>query len=150
MFPVTIDAALNLIWLAIGVLSILLLVSLERRRHRTSTRRARCRRLLAVLTMTVALFPAVSSSDDIFSFSWINNHLSQHGGFGTPLPEDSKEKERAGIYLFRLLETLNHFQLSSPYSLSLTLCCLAVVLVSTRESLTRTADLRCGRAPPLV
>jgi len=146
----TIDTALNFAWLGIGVLSVLFVAILEHRRYQASTRYARRRRLFAVLVMTVALFPAVSSSDDLFSFSWLNSHLGKHSSFGSTLPEDSKEKEKAGTQLFRMLETLNHYQVSNPYTPSLTLWCLGLVLLFGRHVFTRTVLCRCGRAPPLA
>jgi hypothetical protein len=148
MFPIAADTALNLLWLAIGVLAVFFLSRVERRYHPGSTTRARRQRLFAILILTLALFPSVSSSDDLFSFSLINTHLGKHGGFGGTLPEDSKEK--AGIQLFRLLETLNHYQIAQVFTVSLALCCLALVLTLWREPATRSVLCRPGRAPPLA
>ena len=148
MLPLTLDTALNLLWLGVGVISLILLGFLERRHFLNSTAGARFRRFTAVLVVTVALFPSVSSSDDLFSFSLINSHLGKHGGFGNTIPEDSKEK--AGLQLFRLLETLNHFQISHVYAPSMILCCVALVLALRREIFTRTVLCRSGRAPPFA
>lgn len=147
MFPIALDTALNLLWLGVGVIALAFLWFLEPRWFPQSTRRARSSRLTAVLVVTVALFPSVSSSDDLFSFSLINSHLGKHGGFGNTVPEDSKEK--SGMQLFRLLETLNHYQISHVYSFFLVWCCVAFILTSRREVLTRIALCRSGRAPPL-
>ena len=143
----TLDTALNLIWAAAGVFGLVLLFFFEKRWFPRSTSRARFRRLATVLVLAVALFPSVSSSDDLFSFSLINSHLGKHGGFGSTVPEDSKEK--AGLQLFRILESLNHYQTSAVYTLPLALCCLAVVFIPHREAFTRTVLCRAGRAPPL-
>lgn len=148
MFPMTIDTALNLIWACAGVISIALLCYLEQRWFPRSTSRARFRRFAAVLILTLALFPSVSSSDDLFSFSLINSHLNKHGGFGSTVPEDSKDK--AGQQLFRLLESLNHCQISAAYTLALALCCLAIVLTPRPETFTRAVLCRAGRAPPFA
>ena len=147
MFPMTLDTALNLIWVGVGVFALILLSLLERRWFPRSTVKARLQRLIAVLVVTVALFPSVSSSDDLFSFSLINSHLGKHGGFGSTVPEDSKEK--AGMQLFRLLETLNHFQISVVYRFLLALCCVTLVLTLRREAFTRAVLCRAGRSPPL-
>ena len=144
----TLDTALNLIWAGVGVSSLILLSILEKRWFPRSSVKARLQRLAAVLVVTVALFPSVSSSDDLFSFSLINSHLGKHGGFGSTVPEDSKEK--AGMQLFRLLETLNHYQVSVVYRLLLALCCVALVLTLRREAFTRAVLCRGGRAPPLA
>jgi hypothetical protein len=144
----TLDTALNLVWLAIGAGALCSLAFLEKRRYRHSTRRARGVRLVAVLILTLALFPTVSSSDDLFSFSLLTNHLGKHGGAGSTPPETPKEK--AGILLIRLLETLDHYQVSKPYSLSLTLSCLALVFALYREVATCAVASRPGRAPPFA
>jgi hypothetical protein len=144
----TVDTALNLVWLAIGAVALSWLGFLESRRYRHSTRRARRMRLLAVLILTVALFPTVSSSDDLFSFSLLNSHLGKHGGAGTTPPEDPKEK--AGILLLRLLETLDHYQISNISTLSLALSCLAFVFALDRQVAACAVVSRPGRAPPLA
>jgi hypothetical protein len=148
MFPMTLDTALNLIWVGVGVFALILLSFLERRWFPHSSAKARLQRLVAVLILTVALFPSVSTSDDLFSFSLINSHLGKHGGFGSTVPEDSKEK--AGMQLFRLLETLNHFQISVVHRLLLALCCVTWVLTLRRDAFTRAVLCRSGRAPPLA
>jgi hypothetical protein len=148
MFHITVDTALNLIWLGVGVLALGLLAFLEPRWFPRSTRRARSIRFTAVFIVAVALFPSVSSSDDLFSFSLLNSHLGKHGRFGNTVPEDSKEK--AGMQLFRLLETLNHVQISAVYTPSLALCCVAVIFTPRREVVTRTVLCRAGRSPPLA
>lgn len=146
MFPIALDTALNLLWLGVGVLALGLLCFLEPRWFPRSTRRARAIRFTAVFIVAVALFPSVSSSDDLFNFSLINRHLGKHGGFGTTPPEDSKEK--AGMQLFRLLESLNHCQLSNSWSFFLVWCCTALILTVSRETVTRAVACRSGRAPP--
>jgi len=144
----TLDTALNLVWLVIGAVALCFLAFLERRRYRHSTRRARSVRLLAVLILTVALFPTVSSSDDLFSFSLLNSHLGKHDGAGTTPPENPKEQ--AGMQLSRLLETLDHYQVSNIYTLSLALSCFAFVFALYRETATCPVACRPGRAPPLA
>lgn len=148
MFHVTLDTALNLIWLGVGLLALALLAFLEPRWFQRSTRRARSIRFTAVFIVAVALFPSVSSSDDLFSFSLLSSHLGKHGGFGNTVPEDSKEK--AGMQLFRLLETLNHCQICQVYSFFLVLCCTAFILTIRRDALSRVVVCRPGRAPPLA
>jgi hypothetical protein len=144
----TLDTALNLVWLSIGAVALCFLAFLEMRQYRHSTRRARWLRLVAVLILTVALFPTVSSSDDLFSFALLNSHPGKHGGAGTTPPENLKEK--AGMLLVRLLETLDHYQVSSICTLCLALSCLAFVFALYREVATCAVASRPGRAPPLA
>jgi hypothetical protein len=144
----TLDTVLNLLWLGIGLAALLLLSLVERRRFPGSTFRGRALRLTAVLVVTVALFPSVSSSDDLFSFSLINSHLGKHGGFGSTLPEDPKEK--SNLQLFRLLESLGHYQASHTCTLLFALSCYAFVIGLRRDVFTRAVLCRSGRAPPLA
>jgi len=144
----TLDTALNLAWLSIGAIALVLLAFLERRRYRSSTRRARSVRLLAVLILMVALFPTVSSSDDLFSFSLLDSHLGKHDGAGTTPPENPQGK--AEMQLVRLLETLDHYQISNIYTLSLALSCFAFVFALFREIAACPVVCRPGRAPPLA
>ena len=144
----TLDTALNLVWLALGVSALFRLAILELRCHRRSTRRARFQRLLVVLIVTLALFPAVSSSDDLFSFSLINSHLGKHDGMGTTPPEDGKE--RASLQLLRLLEALDHYQISGLYTLSFILSCLSFVTALPRYLVSRDVVCRSGRSPPAI
>ena len=146
MFAMTLDTALNLSWLIAGVVSLIALSVREARHSRRTTNRARRLRFTALVIVALALFPSVSSSDDLFNFSFINSHLGKHGSFGSSIPEDSKEK--AGLQLFRLLETLSQYEIAQVYALSLALCCIALVLTLRREVVTRTVLCSPGRAPP--
>ena len=138
------DTALNVAWLAIALGALASLALAERRR--AGTPGSRMRRLCAVLVVTFALFPAVSTSDDLFSFSLIDIHLGKHGGLGSTPPETSKEK--AGMQLFRLLETLDHYQVARIQTVALSLSCLSLVHTSEIEATTRSVVRRPGRAPP--
>lgn len=61
------DTLLNLLWLLTVVGAIAVWGVTELRRSNPSTFRARMRRGVAVLAATVALFPALSASDDVVS-----------------------------------------------------------------------------------
>ena len=148
----SLDTVLNLVWLSIGASALAWLGLLECRRHRFTTRLARYQRLCAVLLVTATLFPAVSSSDDLFSFSLLNSQLGKHGGASPTLPEDPSgskpAKDKAGLQLVRLLETLDHFQISGVYILALTLSCFAFVFALSHDVFTCAVLCRSGRAPP--
>jgi hypothetical protein len=151
MSAMPLDTALNLVWLSIGAFALASLAVLERRLHRNSTSRARLLRLCAVLIVTVALFPAVSSTDDLFSFSLLNSQLGNHGGAGSSLPENpSSRPDKASLQLVRLLETLEHYQVAAIYTLAFTLSCFAVVFAFVRDAIARPILCRSGRAPPLA
>ena len=145
VLPVTLHTALNLLWLAISVAAIAWFVRGEWKRPR----RGRWQRLLAVGAMCITLFPSVSDSDDLFNFSLMQVPGPHRGGVGsTAPPEESREKST--LQLARLLETLDHYQITGVFALSLTLVCVALLLSLRPLSFTRKALCHAGRAPPLA
>jgi hypothetical protein len=132
---ITLDSGLNLLWLAISVCA---LIWLGRRDGRRS---------FAVFLATVALFPIVSDSDDLFSFSQMRVPVPHHRDAGTT-PEDSREKDTT--QLARVLESLEHYQPSSAYDFALALCFVVMLLVLHCSPFTRPVLASPGRAPPLA
>jgi hypothetical protein len=108
--------------------------------------RIRWQRLFAVFLATIALFPIVSDSDDLFSFSLLRIP-GQHHGAGTT-PEDSREKDT--LQLSRALETLEHFQISAFYQITLALCFVALLTTLCLAARSRPVFASAGRAPPLA
>src|SRR4029077_1041668 len=101
----------------------------------------------AVCMLAVAIFPSVSDSDDLFNFSLLRIPTGQRGGVGNvPSPEDSREKDNAN--LARLLETLEHYQVSGFYTFALALFCVAAMVSLRPVCATRTICCNSGRAPP--
>jgi len=142
LLSITIDAALNLLWLAISV-SALAWFSQRGSNH------GRLRRFFAVCMMAVAIFPSVSDSDDLFNFSLLQIPLNHRGGVGTvPTPEDSREKD--SLHLARMLETLEHFQVTGFYVFALALFCMGAMVSLRPVCATRVICCNSGRAPPLV
>jgi hypothetical protein len=140
----TLHSALNLLWLGISVSALAWFA------HRESRRVApgRWRRLLAVCAICITIFPAISDSDDLFSFSLLRVPDQRHGGVGsTPPPEDSREKST--LQLVRLLESLEHFQIAGFYCLCLTLAVVAMLRSVRPVCLSRAVLAHAGRAPPL-
>jgi hypothetical protein len=142
----TLDSVLNLIWAAIAVVALALLARSER--SRMGSRWMRVRRAAAVTLMALALFPCVSVSDDLFSFSFLRTQLGGHGGYGSPVPESSKDTS-GNLQLFRLLQTLDHFQISAVCALAVSFFCLGLTLRYHRPTVRGTAILLTGRAPPV-
>jgi hypothetical protein len=144
---VTFDIVLNVLWCAIGVGGLLVLACFERRkgpRHQIG----RVRRILAVLLVTVSLFPCVSATDDEFCLALLQTSHGKHGGVGAPVPEDNREKE--GQVLARILLALDHSQVSSTYSFAVSFCFFGLVLCGTKLISARGLLRRAGRDPPLV
>jgi hypothetical protein len=99
--------------------------------------------------MTVAIFPSVSDSDDLFNFSLLRIPAGQSSGVGTvPAPDDSREKD--SLHLARILETLEYFQVEAVYILVLAVFCLGAMVSVRHVSPTRAIRCHGGRAPPLA
>ncbi len=141
----TLDAALNLLWAAIGVAALIVLAISERHLE-PGSETGRMRRILAVLLVTVSLFPCVSATDDQFCFSLLQSHLGKHGGVGAPLPEDSAGKTTQ--HLARVLQAFDHSPVSAPYSISVIFCFLGLILSLSALVCGRDRLCRPGRAPP--
>ena len=148
MLSLHIDTALNLLWAVISVATLVWFALLERRRATRVSRAGRFQRLFAVCLMAVVIFPSISDSDDLFHFSLLQVPNQQSGGFGSAPLEDRQEKD--SLQLARLLETLDHFQVSGFYLFTFALCCVAVSLSLRLSSFTRCIGCNAGRAPPLA
>jgi hypothetical protein len=140
---VTFETALNLLWCVIGVGGLLGLYLSERTKCITGRRR----RIVAVLLTTVSLFPCVSATDDEFCLSLLQSRVGKHGGVGAPLPEDARDKAHQN--LGRILETLDHCQVSSAYTFGVIFWFVGLVLFATQLSCVRALLNQAGRSPPL-
>jgi len=143
---VTFYTALNVLWCAIGFVALLSLFIFERRKG-PGNQTGRVRRVVAVLLTTVSLFPCVSATDDEFCFSLLQTRSGKLGGVGAPLPEDAKDQ--VGQCLARLLESLDHYQVSSTYSFSVIFWFVGLVLLATKLISVRDLLYRAGRSPPI-
>jgi hypothetical protein len=142
---VSLHAALNLLWLGISASAIAWFACSEWKRPRSG----RWQRLFAVCAMCITLFPSVSDSDDLFNFSLMQVPWQHHGGVGSaPPPEESREKST--LHLARLLETLDHYQVTGVFALILALACVALSLSIRPSCFTRKVLCHAGRAPPLA
>ena len=148
MLSIHLDTALNLMWAAISVAALLWFARLEWDHGRRVSRQGRHRRLFAVCLMAVVIFPSISDSDDLFHFSLLQIPTRQSGGFGSAPQEDRQEK--ASLQLARLLETLEHFQVSGFQLFTFGLYCVAVSLSLRLSSFTRCIGCSAGRSPPLA
>jgi hypothetical protein len=139
------DSGLNLLWLVISVAALVWLAIAETRA--ASRVGARLRRIFALVVVTLALFPTFSDSDDIFSFSLFDFRPGQHGGgFGSAPTEDPKEKD--GLQLIRLLESLEHYEQGGGFAPAPALFCLETLATPRLGVFTRAVVRRPGRAPP--
>jgi len=144
LIRMTFDTALNLVWALVGTAALGALAARD-----TCQRiplRDRCRRALVVFIACVALFPCVSASDDLVQFErlQINSRTGGEVASGSAL----KRGEKPALYLARLLESLENFQISTARQLLLTLCLLALVGTFSGESVKRPLPSPLGRSPP--
>jgi len=145
VLSVHLDTALNLLWAAISVAALCWLARAERLSANDSRARRR-QRLIAVCLMAIAIFPSISDSDDLFHFSLLQAPTGQ-GGFGSVPQEDRQEKANS-LHLARLLQTLEHFQVSGFYLFAFALYCVAISLALRLASFSRSVKCNAGRAPP--
>ena len=133
---------LNLVWLfvALGAVGAVLLA--ERRRY--STRAARRHRLLAVILVTVSLFPCVSASDDVISFAYVSAGLETRSGFGHSVPDDSN----TNTVIYLALQNLEHLQVTAVYTLLVALCFFGFVTYQAPITVLRQLPSFVSRAPP--
>lgn len=138
MIPLALDSALNLSWAAIATAALVWLALCETR--------VSFRRLVAVLIVTAALFPCVSASDDLFSFSLFHVHSGKLGGVGAPSPRGSTQEP--SLLLVRLLQSLEHWQLPGACTPAPALDFIAPVYCSGTRPAIRVPHRAIGRAPP--
>ena len=148
MLSLHLDTALNLLWAAISVAALAWFAQFEGNHRCCVSPRGRRQRMFAVCLMAVVIFPSISDSDDLFHFSLLQVPNRQSGGFGSAPQEDRQEKD--SLHLARLLETLEHFQVSRFYLFTFALYCAAISLSLRLASFTRSIACNAGRAPPLA
>jgi hypothetical protein len=142
----TLDSALNWLWLGLAAGALFWLAFQELRRRGRRRRWSGPRRLVAILLAAFAIFPAISNSDDLLSYSLVISHLGRHGGYGSPVPEDPAESAR--MQLARLLETLDHCQTAPICAYAVVLFCLAYTSVLRPQLRACSVAYRSGRSPP--
>lgn len=142
----SVDSALNLVWALAAVVALGVFAVSERRRRRGATFTARCRRGLAVFVAAVALFPCISASDDLVRFEAMQAGLGTRTAIQNQVAANSSDKP--ALYLARLLEALENFQISTAVSLLAALCFFAVVRIRFSRGRDRFLPSRASRAPP--
>src|SRR6266481_3439103 len=134
---------LNLVWLVVSAAAIGALLVWER--GRSSAGITRTQRLMAVLLVTVSLFPCVSASDDVISFAYVSAGLETRSGFGHSVPNENSGNASV-IYL--ALQNLEHLQVSAFYTLLVAICFFGFVFFSAQRSVFRQSPSFASRAPP--
>ena len=148
MPSITVHFLTNAAWGVIAFTALVWLWNLEYRRFHGSCIGKRLHRLVAVCLLSLAVFPAVSDSDDLFKFSLIPVP-GHHDSAGSTAPSDDSHK-KTNLYLARFLETLDHYQVSGIAPLLPIFCFLT--LLPAIQAVCRTRPILCanGRAPPIA
>ena len=92
-------------------------------------------------------FPLRFVSDDLLSLRGFPPLLGTRGGTGKSLPLSRTEKP--DLYLARLFDCLQTFQIAALYLLFLALCFSALVFLPKRSGCERDLVPLGGRSPPL-
>ena len=100
---------------------------------------------MAVLLVTVSLFPCVSASDDVISFAYVSAGLETRSGFGHSVPNENSDNASV-IYL--ALQNLEHLQISAFYTLLVAICFFGFVFSADQRSVLRQSPSFSSRAPP--
>lgn len=144
----SLDSALNWVWLGMAAGAVVWLACQEFRRGGRRGRWSGWCRLVAVLLASFAIFPAISNSDDLLSYSLLNSQAGRHGGYGSPTSEDPTESARA--QLAGLLESLDHCRTAAIWAFAVVLFCLAITPVFRPRLRACFVTSRPGRSPPSV
>lgn len=143
----TLNSALNWVWLGVALCALLWLALQELQRRHSRGHKAGLRRLLAVLLAAFAIFPAVSSSDDLLSYSLLSSQFGRDGGYGSQVPEDPVQTTTR-VQLAKILESLEHVQTAAVYALALFIFFLSYICVLRPQLHARTVACLSGRSPP--
>jgi hypothetical protein len=144
----TLPTMLNLLWAVMTLSAAAALVVWDCRHDRWRGRGARARRLGAVLLLGLCLFPSVSSSDDLFSFSLFESHFGRRGATGSVPPESSEGGGATTLII--ALNALEHCQSEVIWFFVLVLCAACAIACSQLMFVGRPTVAGCGRAPPLA
>ncbi len=119
----TIDATLNAVWAALALAGVAGAAF-----SRASTARSRLRRAAVALLAAVALFPCISTSDDLFLFQ-----------------PSSQDPHRA---VANLLDSLQNYQVVGIYLLLVTFGCFTLIRGDFQRLPEFALPVSAGRSPP--
>ncbi len=134
------DAALNLVWMLLGLLALIGTIRAALRRHPSETSAPAWLHIVRVALIVAALFPYISATDDVLRIEDFN---SQHG-------HQHPSKESRNHNLMRLYETMDTPLVCPTCEVSLTFFFISLVFTPLVTALERIAPLRAGRSPPTL
>lgn len=135
------EAALNLVWLSLGVLAF---AGAIHNTFRDSTgaeqRHRRWLHIVGVGLIVAALFPYISASDDILRVEHFNaQHQNGHSG-----------KHSQNDDLIRLYETMDSPLVCRVCEIALTFCFISLIVTPVARQIDRIAPSEAGRSPPVI
>ena len=140
---ITLDTALNLLWAGLTVSALVWLACTERLRASAARRGVR---VTALFLAAAAIFPAVSSSDDLLSFALLGG-AGRQGGFGASPVEPT---EKADQQLVHSLDSMEHGQQVQRMVPPVMLASAASKPSTVLRAGERDLPLLPGRAPPTL
>jgi len=143
---VSFDAALNLLWLLVCLGAVVYQTVLEQRLGKRRDGRARSRRTLSVIMAAIALFPCISATDDVVAMWCLNGSVAGDEKAGLVSEHGTPLKPAAN--LVRLLELIDHFQISVAFYILLILCLITLLVAHQRPPLVWCIRSSSGRSPP--
>jgi hypothetical protein len=144
---VPLDTKLNLFWAALSIGAFVTIGVMESRlRRERIPLRALIRRLVCVLVLNSTVFPSISSSDDLLSFSFFQFPINGHGGLGSAPRDETREK--ANLHLARLLQMLQSVQVARSHTFRPIFGSATVSFTLQTVVKEGSAAGRLGRAPP--
>ncbi len=101
--------------------------------------------MMAVLLVTVSLFPCVSASDDVINLAYVSAGLETRSRFGHSVPD---ENSNSNSIIYLALQNLEHLQITAFYTLFVAFCFFGFVFHSSPRSVLRQSPSFVSRAPP--
>jgi len=133
------EAALNVVWLLLGLCALASTARLAFRRRQAS-RASAWLHVVGVGLIVAALFPYISATDDVLR---IENFTSQH--------DHHKPAKHSRIDdLMRLYETMDTPLVCHAPEIAITLLFFALVFIPVVLVTARIAPFAAGRSPPLL
>jgi hypothetical protein len=146
---VHIEAALNLLWVSLGLAALAITVrcALKRRRAPAAsdarTGSSAWLHIVGVSLIVLALFPYISATDDVLRIEQFNAQTS-HRHTNNPGKHDRTNN------LIRLYETMDAPLVCSVRGISLALLFIALVVLPAPRVIDRIQPQQAGRSPPVV
>ncbi len=136
---------------ASNILGIVVAGGIAVRLHRTSAAIAggACRKLIAIAFIAASFFLAISTSDDVARFAFLQQFSGPGSSAGMPSGDDPSEKSNTAQFV-RVLDALSTALIAQSFDFQAVLIASGVVTFAICRSLDHCTFLAFGRSPPTV